>query len=83
MRPMLNIAVRAARQGGSVLSRAYAQHDKVEVFQKGHSYVTKADLDSEKVVIASIQKSLITQVVSPELMSSLDKGASPGFPNSP
>tara|TARA_B100001094_G_scaffold331387_1_gene399494 strand:- start:2041 stop:2847 length:807 start_codon:yes stop_codon:yes gene_type:complete len=57
MRPMLNIAVRAARQGGSVLSRAYAEHDKVEVFKKGHDYVTKADLDSEKAIIASLQKS--------------------------
>ena len=57
MRPMLNIAVRAARQGGAVIARAYPQHDTVEVFAKGHELVTQVDIDSEKAIIAALQKS--------------------------
>lgn len=57
MRPMLNIAVRAARQGASVLSRAYLPSGQAEVVQQSGFFVAKSELDSEKAMIAAIHKS--------------------------
>lgn len=54
---MLNIAVRAIRQGASVLSRAYMPNGQAEVVQQAGFFVAKSELDSEKAIIASIHKS--------------------------
>ena len=58
MHPMLNIAVRAARSAGTVISRAFEQHDKIEIEAKGdNDFVTNVDLKAEQAIIDTIQKS--------------------------
>ncbi|GAA4896710.1 inositol-1-monophosphatase [Ferrimonas pelagia] len=58
MHPMLNIAVRAARSAGTVITRAFEDLDKVEVEQKGlNDFVTNVDRDAEAAIIATIRKS--------------------------
>ena len=58
MHPMLNIAVRASRAAGKVISRAFEQHDKVEVELKGaNDVVTNVDLAAEQAIIETIRKS--------------------------
>lgn len=58
MHPMLNIAVRAARSAGNIISRAFEQQDKVEVSAKGlNDLVTNIDKKAEEVIIETIQKS--------------------------
>jgi len=58
MHPMLNIAVRAARTGGNVISRAFEQVDKVEVESKGtNDFVTNIDIAAEEAIIETIRKS--------------------------
>ena len=58
MHPMLNIAVRAARTGGNVISRAFEQVDKVEIESKGtNDFVTNVDIAAEQAIIETIRKS--------------------------
>lgn len=58
MHPMLNIAVRAARSAGNVISRAFENVDKIEVEAKGgNDLVTNVDLQSEQIIIDTIRKS--------------------------
>lgn len=58
MHPMLNIAVRAARNAGKVIIRSFEQLDKVEIESKGsNDFVTSADLAAEEAVIETIRKS--------------------------
>ncbi|MFI3247428.1 MAG: inositol-1-monophosphatase [Ferrimonas sp.] len=57
MHPMLNIAIRAARTAGNVITRAYEDFDKVEIENKGlNDFVTNVDRDAERAIIASIRK---------------------------
>ncbi|MBY5992812.1 inositol-1-monophosphatase [Ferrimonas balearica] len=57
MHPMLNIAVRAARNAGNVIARAFEDLDKVEAEQKGlNDFVTNVDRDAERAIVATIQK---------------------------
>mgnify|MGYP000751865595 CR=1 FL=1 len=57
MHPMLNIAVRAARSAGSVISRSFEQDDKLEIESKGlNDFVTNVDRNAEQAVIDVIQK---------------------------
>lgn len=58
MHPMLNIAVRAARNAGKVIIRSMEQMDKVEVESKGSSdFVTSVDIAAERTIIETIRKS--------------------------
>jgi len=58
MHPMLNIAVRAARNAGNVIMKAYEHLDNVQVTQKGvNDYVTNVDREAERVIIETIRKS--------------------------
>ena len=58
MHPMLNIAVRAARNAGKVIIRSMEQMDKVEVESKGSSdFVTSVDIAAEQTIIETIRKS--------------------------
>ncbi|WP_028116709.1 inositol-1-monophosphatase [Ferrimonas senticii] len=57
MHPMLNIAIRAARNAGNVITRAYEDFDKVEAEQKGlNDFVTNVDRDAESAIIHAIRK---------------------------
>jgi myo-inositol-1(or 4)-monophosphatase len=57
MHPMLNIAVRAARNAGNVITRAFEDLEKVQAEQKGlNDYVSNVDREAERVIIATIRK---------------------------
>ncbi|CCQ11057.1 Inositol-1-monophosphatase [Pseudoalteromonas luteoviolacea B = ATCC 29581] len=57
MHPMLNIAVRAARNAGKVILRACEDLSKVETSQKGsNDFVTNVDKDAEAVIRETILK---------------------------
>ena len=48
MQPMLNIAVRAARNAGKIIARAYEQLDLVQAELKGtNDFVTNVDKEAE------------------------------------
>lgn len=58
MHPMLNIAVRAARSAGTVISRAFEESDKVEASLKGtNDFVTNIDRDAERAIIEVLRSS--------------------------
>ena len=57
MHPMLNIAVRAARRAGTIISRSLARMDTVKVDLKGRrDYVTTTDQDAEAAIIDTLLK---------------------------
>ncbi len=58
MHPMLNIAVRAARNAAKVILRASEDMEKVDVLQKGsNDIVTNIDKEAEQVIRDTILKS--------------------------
>ncbi|MBQ4814443.1 inositol monophosphatase [Pseudoalteromonas luteoviolacea] len=58
MHPMLNIAVRAARNAGKVILRACEDLSQVEAAQKGtNDFVTSVDTEAERVIRETILKS--------------------------
>ncbi|MCO4800153.1 MAG: inositol-1-monophosphatase [Colwelliaceae bacterium] len=58
MHPMLNIAVRAARTAGNVITRAFEQADKIEVESKGtNDFVSNVDIAAEQAIVETIKKS--------------------------
>ena len=58
MHPMLNIAVRAARQAGSLVMRSLQHVDHLEVTTKGlNDFVTDVDRLAEQEIINTIKKS--------------------------
>ncbi|WP_286235134.1 inositol-1-monophosphatase [Thalassotalea sediminis] len=58
MHPMLNIAVRAARSAGNIISRSFEQADKLEIESKGiNDFVTNVDKMAEQAIIDTIQRS--------------------------
>jgi myo-inositol-1(or 4)-monophosphatase len=57
MHPMLNIAVRAARRAGTIISRSMARLDTVQVEPKGRrDYVSNIDREAEAAVIDTLLK---------------------------
>jgi len=58
MHPMLTIAVRAARQAGAIITRAFDRPDQLEIQCKGHNnYVTNIDRQAEQEIIQTLRKS--------------------------
>lgn len=58
MQPIVNIALRAAREAGEMIRRAAEEVDRFDVEAKGtNDFVTKVDLASEQIIIRAIQKS--------------------------
>lgn len=58
MHPMLNIAVRAARNAGQVIVKGFANPDNIETNQKGQNdFVTNVELDAENAVVNTLRKS--------------------------
>ncbi|WP_163937378.1 inositol-1-monophosphatase [Paraferrimonas sp. SM1919] len=58
MLPMMTIAVRAARNAGNLIARAFEESDKVEVQSKGlNDFVTNIDKAAEEKIIETIRKS--------------------------
>jgi len=57
MHPMLTIAIRAARDAGSVIVKAYGDPSKTKIEQKGsNDFVTNVDKEAEAAIIATIKK---------------------------
>lgn len=57
MHPLVNIAVRAARQAGQISLRGLNRLDKLDVERKGHNdYVSEVDLQAERAIIDVIHK---------------------------
>jgi len=57
MHPMLNIAVRAARSAGNVISRSMARLDSISVqVKERNDFVTEVDRDAENVIIGILRK---------------------------
>lgn len=57
MQPILNIAVRAARKAGTVITRAIDQIDTLTITQKGrHDFVSEVDRRAEDEIIRTIRK---------------------------
>ncbi|MEC9248031.1 MAG: inositol monophosphatase family protein [Pseudomonadota bacterium] len=55
MEPMLNIAIRAARLAGTVISRATARLDEVKFDKKGElNYVSEVDTQAEAIIIETL-----------------------------
>lgn len=58
MQPMLNIAVRAARNAGKIIARAFEQLDMVKAELKGsNDFVTNVDKEAEEAIIQTIKAS--------------------------
>lgn len=58
MHPMLNIAVRAARQAGAVIAKGFENREKLKLEVKGENdYVTQVDKDAEQAIIEKIRQS--------------------------
>ena len=57
MQPMVNIALRAARQAGDMIVKAADNLELVKVDEKGrHDFVTEVDRRSEEMIIEQIKK---------------------------
>ncbi len=57
MDPLLNIAVQAARQAGSIILRAMGRLDSLQVHTKRrHDFVTEIDFKAEQAIINTIHK---------------------------
>ncbi|GAB5380321.1 MAG: inositol-1-monophosphatase [Aliiglaciecola sp.] len=58
MHPMLNIAVRAARSAGNVITRGFENRSDLLTEKKGENdFVTKVDKEAEQTIISKIQQS--------------------------
>lgn len=56
MHPMLNIASRAARRAGTIISRAQQRLHDLQIDRKGHhDYVTQIDRDAEATIIETLR----------------------------
>lgn len=57
MQPILNIAIRAARKAGTVITRAVDQIETLTITQKGrHDYVSEIDRRAEDEIVRIIRK---------------------------
>ena len=57
MQPMANMALRAARNAGQHIARAFDRPDLIKTSEKGHNdYVTNVDTEAESIIIQSLMK---------------------------
>lgn len=57
MHPIVNIALRVARDAATVIAQAHARPDRVKVTMKGlHDYVTDIDKTVEEMLVAGLRK---------------------------
>jgi len=57
MQPMATIALRAAREAGLRITRAFDRPDLVKIDEKGHNdYVTNVDRDVERIIVEALHQ---------------------------
>lgn len=57
MHPMLNIAIRAAREAGNIIARGVERLDTLKITQKSErDFVTNIDIKAEQAIIATLRK---------------------------
>ena len=57
MHPMLNIAVKAARKAGSVITRASEDIEGLTINKKSYNdFVSEVDITSEKIIINTLKE---------------------------
>ncbi|MDD7805421.1 MAG: inositol monophosphatase family protein [Endozoicomonas sp. (ex Botrylloides leachii)] len=57
MQPMVNMALRAARAAGEIITRAFADLDKLKIETKNRNdFVTEVDKASEQTIISALSK---------------------------
>ncbi len=79
MHPMLNIAVRAARNAGKIIANSFEEQDKIETEQKGgNDFVTNVDKEAEFAIINTIKKSYPDHTIIGE-ESGEHKGENPDY----
>lgn len=75
MHPMLNIAIRAARNAGKVIVKGYENLESVEVEEKSlNDYVSSVDKEAELAIIGTLRKSYPDHSIIAE-ESGIDNGA--------
>lgn len=75
MHPMLNIAIRAARNAGKVIVKGYENLESVEVEEKSlNDYVSSVDKEAELAIIGTLRKSYPDHSIVAE-ESGIDNGA--------
>lgn len=73
MHPMLNIAIRAARQGGNVIARYVDKVDTLTVDTKQHNdFVTEVDRNAEQEIISVLRKSFPNHSILAEESGTID-----------
>ena len=66
MHPMLNIAVKAARKAGSVITRASEDIEGLTINKKSYNdFVSEVDITSEKIIIDTLKDCLLYTSPSP------------------
>ncbi len=56
MHPFINIAVRAARSAGRIITRHYERTDTLQIHEKGRNdFVTEVDKQAEKIIINELR----------------------------
>ncbi len=61
MQPMLNMAIKAARQAGNVLIRKFERRDELQVSSKGlRDFVSDADKAAERAILETLMKAYPT-----------------------
>ncbi len=67
MQPMATIALRAAREAGLKISRAFDRPDLVKIDEKGHNnYVTNVDRDVERIIVEALHETYPDHSISGE-----------------
>ncbi len=57
MQPMVNIALRAAREAGLRITRAFDRPDLVKIDEKSHNnFVTNIDRDAERIIVDALRE---------------------------
>jgi myo-inositol-1(or 4)-monophosphatase len=67
MQPMATIALRAAREAGLRITRAFDRPDLVKIDEKGHNdYVTNVDRDAERIIVEALHDTYPDHAISGE-----------------
>lgn len=73
MTPMLNIAIRAARQAGDIIAKAVERLDIIKLTQKqGSDFVTNVDIQAEQAIVSTLRKAFPSHSILAEESGHID-----------